>query len=223
MQPSIYNAIQGKSWVLNLHCELVQQSKDVLALVKKDKNYIEYLLWYKGSHFEFLNRTLRAQRKLEGDFKQLDDALTEMMACKWNLSRIKLYRSLDGKYAKEISKMKVGDVFANKAYSSTAFDLDNALSFDSSGETVLLVIKLMKHMPFIYIDAFRDMFCKQRNNARWVFQSEVLLPKNVHFEITKKESVPMNHVHIIDTVECSSNWFRQQHVNVIYVNAHIPR
>jgi len=222
-QPSLELLLSGDQWVFDAHTFFTNANRQAVKYVGNNRNRVRLLHDYKGSWFNLLNKTLRSHAPtLEGELAELDAFLTKTISLQtWSHPAFTLFRSIEGAYAKAIAKLSVGDVFVNKAYSSTAFDVKRALSL-SGTHMILLIIQLRENTPFLYIDAFKDRFCKSGNpDDVWVFQSEILLGKNVHYKILNKSAHASHYVHLNEAWDCRFPSFRKTAYTTIHVEAFV--
>lgn len=200
------------SYVNNMwkkHKDLVLKHASRIAMCKKDKKLAKALEMYKGPWFSPLNGALRKGQPVIGELKSIDDSLQALMT-KQKIG-FELYRSLDGEFGKKISRLKIGGSFIEPGYSSASFDPKCAIGFDSSDMTLLVITPNCKHL---YIDAFRDIYCKNR----WVYQSEVLLDKNVKYTVLRKEK-KKSIVMLNQAFECKEKVDNKKTVTLVYVTA----
>lgn len=108
------------------------------------------------------------------------------------------YRSIWGPFAEHLARLRVGSTFHEAGYSSFTYDPAVALSFAHEvGEVqVLIVLEDTVGCPFLYIDGVREALIKKpyirwstSTGPGWVFQAEVLLSKDVVFEVIGRRRV----------------------------------
>jgi hypothetical protein len=147
----------------------------------------------------------------------MDDAMhSSIQMTPWEFEDVVLYRSLSGAYAAKVWALERGQSFTNHGYSSCAFDIRDSMSFDKA--PVLLVIKIPRGTPFLYIDGLREAYCRKNRQEIWAFQSEVVLDKSMTFKVLHKEKQPVQRVDVKGmTRKCGDPWQRKSKVHVMYV------
>jgi hypothetical protein len=99
----------------------------------------------------------------------MDDAMhSSIQMTPWEFEDVVLYRSLSGAYAAKVWALERGQSFTNHGYSSCAFDIRDSMSFDKA--PVLLVIKIPRGTPFLYIDGLREAYCRKNRQEIWAFK-----------------------------------------------------
>ena len=211
MVESEWDILQKSTGLLwELHNRLLKFSRAKIALCKKDKKLAKALHMYKGPWFSVLNGALRKDQALDKDCQYIDSTLQALMdSCPTD---ILLYRSIDGAFAENIANLKIGQTFTELGYSSTSFDAKSALNFDSTKITLLVIHP--ERSKCIYIDGFRDIYCKDR----WPYQAEVLLNKNSTFRIIKKEPT-RNIVFLNAAFGCKESVAIKRTVKTVHIEA----
>lgn len=192
-----------EKWLHEVHTALLSVHEESYEQILKSPIKTQRIGWYKGSFYMDVNNYLRKKgippKTSEiGKADALYHSVINLQT--WPLSNGVLYRSLAGDVARQVANMKLGDIWTNAGYSSTAFDPIHSLNFADVGDdrSVLLVISIPKGTPCFYIDGLLDPVCKamgsrRRNNFTWFYQTEVLLDRGLKLKIDKKERVSSLH------------------------------